>query len=482
MHAATSAGDSDQSFGKRAKHALREGPLSNLTEFFPAQQSPLHLTGELLKSFYFSLHDSLTIFSTRNISTDEYGFEQLYAALERGPNVVTHLELADILDPTARPRLLDDSLAWLQCIPARLWQHVKVFSLATWPTMLGSSNPLQCSKLLPLLPYFTSLEKLILPVGKESCELRLRLQKIYPHLVVLQQQPDIDHFIACLPKGQLLLNNPQNFVRLRPEDFSKQQAVFCSDLLIAKAGENLSSVKVAIVDSGVNLIEEFRDSSCAIDKGRAFLHSYSCWWRDERGSGSDFASLIAGKTRGIASGVRLYIAKVCDQQAPAEPFAVAEAIRWATAEHVDVISLSIHLTTVCQELNDAIQEALHQCIVIVVSNPLALMLPTSVVHVGDLGSAFNAADSHATPCIAALCSLLIAYDRNLHGWASSDEGRATYVRNCRCMKSVLHALAPSSCCTISNNDDTHGTLQCRLSDIAMLQGLFDKWLHEIRRE
>ena len=159
-------------------------------------------------------------------------------------------------------------------------------------------------------------------------------------------------------------------------------------------------VKIAIIDSGCQV--DHPDLKDRIIGGRNFTAEDGGdvdKYNDYNGHGTHVAGIIAASQdgRGIVGGApeaSLLILKAMDKKGQGDYIGVTNAIRYATAQQVDVISMSLGGGTDYDDLHKAIDEAIAQGIIIVCAaansgdgNPLTLEYAfpayyTEVVSVG----------------------------------------------------------------------------------------------------
>lgn len=108
--------------------------------------------------------------------------------------------------------------------------------------------------------------------------------------------------------------------------------------------ENLSKIRIALIDSGVDAKHE--DLVGSIGKGYNFIAN-NIDTDDEFGHGTRIAGVIAANKynnsgiAGVASGAEIVPLKVMDSKGRASVKNVIRAIEWCIGEDIDVINLSI---------------------------------------------------------------------------------------------------------------------------------------------
>eukprot|EP01130_Rhizamoeba_saxonica_P002155 TRINITY_DN1196_c0_g1_i1.p1 TRINITY_DN1196_c0_g1~~TRINITY_DN1196_c0_g1_i1.p1 ORF type:complete len:664 (+),score=98.36 TRINITY_DN1196_c0_g1_i1:72-2063(+) len=221
-------------------------------------------------------------------------------------------------------------------------------------------------------------------------------------------------------------------------------------------------VKVAVLDSGFNAIhqrEEDRFSRMDIKKYCSFVPKEYAQM-DYCGHGTHCTGLIADSKVGIARKVEIYVGKVLSDQNEIEEEWLAEGIRWATNENVDIISISVGIET-CHHhlLFQAINRAILNGIIVISSScnygrinqrnilfpgklgnvicigghdHFAQPLPLSSVGrevdflalgedlwslggIGDYTYVKDRGTSQAAPQVAGLVALILGYDRKKRG-------------------------------------------------------------------
>lgn len=155
-----------------------------------------------------------------------------------------------------------------------------------------------------------------------------------------------------------------------------------------------AKVKVALIDSGVDFT-----SDIDIYERKNFIpgeDEVSVLYEDGSGHGTSIAGIIAAKDNGegitgINPNVKLYSAKVLDENNYAPINRIVEAINWAIDKKVNIISISFGTTTDSEELKLAIQKAYKAGILIIAAagNHEIIEYPAAydeVVAVGSVNS------------------------------------------------------------------------------------------------
>jgi subtilisin family serine protease len=137
-------------------------------------------------------------------------------------------------------------------------------------------------------------------------------------------------------------------------------------------GVDGSGILVAVVDSGVEaLVPNLRGQ---VLPGKDFnKNPTKRGWHDPvmfGGHGTGVASIIVGKgrgtgVRGVAPGARVLPVRVANSHGTSPDARIARAIRWAVAQDVDVINLSMGDDKSNDELNAAIRYAVRKGVIFV---------------------------------------------------------------------------------------------------------------------
>lgn len=123
-------------------------------------------------------------------------------------------------------------------------------------------------------------------------------------------------------------------------------------------------VKVAVMDTGIS------HSNLSVVGGISTV-DYTNSWLDDHGHGTHIAGIIAAqpnlenKVTGIAPNVELYSVKVLDNQGYGTLQDILEGIDWAIENDIDVINMSLGTDQYSKSLEDLINEAINQEIIIV---------------------------------------------------------------------------------------------------------------------
>lgn len=131
--------------------------------------------------------------------------------------------------------------------------------------------------------------------------------------------------------------------------------------------KSLSRIRVAVLDSGLDTDRHIPFVKRKDFLGESEIHSL---YQDQTGHGTSVAGLICAdeeddRMTGIAANVDLYVGRILDvnQQAPVDR--VIEAVEWAIAEKVNIIHISFGTKQDSEELEEVIQKAYHQGILII---------------------------------------------------------------------------------------------------------------------
>ncbi|MEY8367028.1 S8 family serine peptidase [Anaerovoracaceae bacterium 41-7] len=131
-----------------------------------------------------------------------------------------------------------------------------------------------------------------------------------------------------------------------------------------------STVKVAVIDSGIDYTEDIvvkeRRNFIADDPVTTPLFEDTC------GHGTSVASIIAGKgieshASGINGNIEIYSARVLDQKKQAPISRVIEAIYWAIEKDVNIINISFGTQQYSEALKTAIDAATDDGILVIAS-------------------------------------------------------------------------------------------------------------------
>ena len=241
---------------------------------------------------------------------------------------------------------------------------------------------------------------------------------------------------------------------------------------------SVEQVKIAVLDTGVDF--NHPDLRPYIRGLKSCVRGENAG-QDTHGHGTHCAGIIAGAKTGIATGAQLYIAQVFNKRGGSAAEWVADGLRWAIDQEVDVISMSFRLHCFDQQVFDLIAEATSNHIIVCaaagntgsvsrqnVNFPASV---SSVIRVGSVGvqgaaSTFSSVggaaidavapgekiisckpggtyciktgSSMATPIIAAVCARLLAFERQQS--QQSQQPRAQSLHNESRMKQLLRAI------------------------------------------
>lgn len=159
-------------------------------------------------------------------------------------------------------------------------------------------------------------------------------------------------------------------------------------------------VRIAVLDTGIDPTHP--DLAGAIEQVRDFTGEGI---DDLNGHGTHCAGIIAARQNGVgfigtAPEASLLIAKVLRNSGGGTLQAVAEAVGWATAERVDVISMSLGGETDSPALYEAVHAALARGVIIIcAAGNAGALFSNSIGYPGRYGSVITVAahDQHGQP-------------------------------------------------------------------------------------
>lgn len=127
-----------------------------------------------------------------------------------------------------------------------------------------------------------------------------------------------------------------------------------------------TGVKVAVVDSGIYPHSELRIA------GGISTVDYTTSYTDDNGHGTHVAGIIAALsngtgTTGVAPGVDLYAVKTMDSYGEGNLLDLLEGMDWAIQNDMDIINISLGTDSESQALEDVMNEAYAQGILLVAS-------------------------------------------------------------------------------------------------------------------
>lgn len=130
---------------------------------------------------------------------------------------------------------------------------------------------------------------------------------------------------------------------------------------------HLKRIKVAVLDSGLDYDEDISFVERKDFLGEGELHPI---YQDQTGHGTSVAGLICAKKSddritGIAANVDLYAGRILDAKNKAPVERAIEGIRWAMDKKVDIIHMSYGTRDYDEELEEVIQQAYDQGILII---------------------------------------------------------------------------------------------------------------------
>ncbi len=149
------------------------------------------------------------------------------------------------------------------------------------------------------------------------------------------------------------------------EETSKQKHWGVTHVVKNEHEPGEKKIKVAVLDSGIADIDELR---------HAISYSYNTFndeeeTNDEYGHGTMIASIIAAKAKDVSvnTNVELLDIQVLNEKGQGNVESVVKGIHKAIEQHVDIINLSIGFSNDHSALQEAVQAAIQQGIVVVAS-------------------------------------------------------------------------------------------------------------------
>ncbi len=145
------------------------------------------------------------------------------------------------------------------------------------------------------------------------------------------------------------------------------QMIQAGNINAEKAEESSRKIKIAVIDSGINFST---DLPVAVRKNFIPEEERSVLYEDPSGHGTAVAGVIAALDNdegitGINPRVELYSARVLDAKLEAPAGRIVEAIDWAVEQDVDIINMSFGLAKNVKELEEAVERAAEEGILLV---------------------------------------------------------------------------------------------------------------------
>ncbi|MCU9593533.1 S8 family serine peptidase [Caldibacillus thermolactis] len=120
-------------------------------------------------------------------------------------------------------------------------------------------------------------------------------------------------------------------------------------------------IKIAIIDSGINLNDELKDK---VVKSYNTINK-SSFTNDEFNHGTPVAGIIAGNKIGVNPNVNLYDIQFIEEDGTGQLEHLVKGIEWAIEEDVDIINLSFGFQKSSSALEDVIKKANRNNIIVI---------------------------------------------------------------------------------------------------------------------
>lgn len=187
---------------------------------------------------------------------------------------------------------------------------------------------------------------------------------------VIAARPDV---LYCSPN--FYLDAPEPFQRSSPfpdaqltGDIETQAAAVSLDLTAVHDLADGTDVDIAVIDGGVNFVHpEFTADSAALISGWDYIDGDSVANDEPGGACSGHGTFIAGILKLVAPNARIHAYRVLDTTGRGTGFDIAEAVLRAIDEGCRVVNLSLGMLGVDDALNEALQYARMNDVIVVAS-------------------------------------------------------------------------------------------------------------------
>ncbi|NMC44719.1 MAG: S8 family serine peptidase, partial [candidate division Zixibacteria bacterium] len=187
---------------------------------------------------------------------------------------------------------------------------------------------------------------------------------------IISARPDV---LYCSPN--FYLDAPEPFQRSSPfpdaqltGDIETQAAAVSLDLTTVHDLADGTDVDIAVIDGGVNFAHpEFTADSAALISGWDYIDADSVANDEPGGACSGHGTFVAGILKLVAPKARIHAYRVLDTTGRGTGFDIAEAVLRAIDDGCRVINLSLGMLGVDDALNEALQYARMNDVIVVAS-------------------------------------------------------------------------------------------------------------------
>lgn len=130
------------------------------------------------------------------------------------------------------------------------------------------------------------------------------------------------------------------------------------------------SIKIAIIDSGIDSKHEYFQNSIRIKSGYNFIN-HQLPPNDEVGHGTAVAGMINSVLDDRAN-YEIYPLKVFDSNGTADNNAITAAIKWCIANKIDIVNMSFAMDEVDEQIEESIEQASSNNVVLIAASDLTL--------------------------------------------------------------------------------------------------------------